>query len=113
LGLHFYAVHCLRAPDGHNIGALCLFDGTPRRFSPDERSLLGAVAGLVMRLLELRRILGPHAGTTAMLWEFIYKAIGEQLARLTALAGQVVPAAEAGAIVGLIDAFVAGTLRRS
>ncbi|MBD2768260.1 GAF domain-containing protein [Hymenobacter sp. BT664] len=124
LGLHFYAGYSLRAPDGHNIGALCLFDGTPRRFSPEERTLLGALAGLVMRLLELRRLLGPHAGTTAMLWEFIYKAISEQLAHLTALARRVVPTAqpvpldpalarEAGAIVGLIDSFVAGTLRRS
>ncbi|HEX8657597.1 MAG TPA: GAF domain-containing protein, partial [Hymenobacter sp.] len=122
LGLHFYAGHSLRTPDGHNIGSLCLLDGPPRQFSPVERALLGALAGLVMRLLELRRVLGPHAGTTAMLWEFIYKAIGEQLARLTALANRVVHTAqpvplppavarEAGTIVGIIDDFVANTLR--
>lgn len=122
MGLHFYAGHSLRTPDGHNIGSLCLLDGPPRQFSPIERTLLGDLAGLVMRLLELRRVLGPHAGTTAMLWEFIYKAISEQLARLTALAKQVAPATqpgplapavarEAGTIVGIIDGFVANTLR--
>jgi len=76
----------------------------------------------VMRLLELRRTLGAHAGATAMLWEFVYRAIGEQLARLSALAeraagaqGSLTPAVakEASDIVGIIDQFVAATLRRT
>ncbi|WP_426059639.1 GAF domain-containing protein [Hymenobacter sp. B1770] len=123
LGLRFYAGHNLRTAEGHNIGTLCLYDGPPRQFSPVERKLLGTFAGLVMRLLELRRILGAHAGSTAMLWTFIYKAIGEQLARLTALAERAAPtpqaplssaiAKEAGDIVGIIDQFVAATLRRT
>ncbi|MBF9238287.1 GAF domain-containing protein [Hymenobacter sp. BT683] len=123
LGLNFYAGHNLRAPDGHNIGTLCLFDGPPRQFSPAERTLLKTLAGLVMRLLELRRTLGAHAGATAMLWDIVYKAIGEQLARLTALANRATPAThgpltpavakEAGDIVGTIDQFVAATLRRT
>jgi GAF domain-containing protein len=124
LGLHFYAGHNLRTPDGYNIGSLCLLDGPPRQFASVERTLLANLARLVMRLLELRRILGAHAGSTAVLWDFVYRAIGEQLARLTALAERAVPATgpagltpevarEAGDIVGIIDQFVAATLRRT
>nr|WP_125932575.1 hypothetical protein [Hymenobacter glacialis] len=124
LGLQFYAGHNLRTSDGHNIGSLCLYDGPPRQFSPVERSLLGTLASLVMRLLELRRVLGAHAGTTAVLWDFVYRAIGKQLARLTALAesavsntgpAQLSPATahEANEIVGVIDQFVAATLQRA
>ena len=124
LGLHFYAGHNLRTSDGHNIGSLCLLDGPPRQFTAPERTLLATFASLIMRLLELRRVLGAHAGATAMLWDVVYKAIGEQLARLTALAERAMPAGstapltpavarEAGDIVGIIDQFVAATLRRT
>jgi len=123
LGLHFYAGHNLRTPDGYNIGSLCLYDGPARQFSPTERTLLATLAGLVMRLLELRRTLGIHADTTSVLWEPVYRVIGGQLARLTALAERVAPAEgpvhltaavaqEAGAIVGIIDQLVAATLQR-
>jgi GAF domain-containing protein len=124
LGLHFYAGHNLRTSDGHNIGSLCLLDGPPRQFTAPERTLLATFASLIMRLLELRRVLGAHAGATAMLWDVVYKAIGEQLVRLTALAERAMPAGstapltpavarEAGDIVGIIDQFVAATLRRT
>jgi GAF domain-containing protein len=121
LGLHFYAGHPLRTPDGHHLGTLCLLDGPPRRFTPAERTLLGRLAGMVMRLLELRRTLGAHAGATSSLWEIVYRAIGEQLNRLADLtrrtaAGsrQLSPAVaqEASAIVGIIDQFLASTLQR-
>ncbi|MET4076140.1 hypothetical protein ABIB44_003411 [Hymenobacter sp. UYCo722] len=121
LGLHFYAGHNLRTADGHNIGTLCLFDGPPRQFSSAERHLLAQLAGLAMHLLELRRTLGPHSGLTALLWETIYQGMGEQLARLTALIDQAVPASgilsaavaqEAGSIVAGLDQLVAATLRR-
>ncbi len=123
LGLHFYAGHNLRTPDGHNIGTLCLFDGPPRQFRPAERHLLGQLAGLVMHLLELRRTLGPHSGFTALLWETIYQAMSEQLASLAALAEHAVPATgpgqlatadaeAAGAIVASLDRLVVATLRR-
>lgn len=123
LGLHFYAGHNLRTPDGHNIGTLCLFDGAPRQFATHERVLLGQLAGLVMRLLELRRTLGPHSGITAMLWETIYRAMSEQLTSLTAIAecatAPTAPncltptlAQAAGAIVTNLDQLVAATLRR-
>ena len=123
LGFSFYAGHNLRTPDGYNIGSLCLYDGPPREFSSAERSLLATLAGLVMRLLELRRTLGAHAETTAVLWAPVYQAVGAQLSRLTALAARVAPAGgpvhltvavakEAGAIVNIIDQFVAAALKR-
>ena len=121
LGLRFYAGHNLRTSDGYNIGTLCLFDGAPRCFPAAERHLLGQLAGLVMHLLELRRILGPHSGLTATLWESIYRAMSEQLATLLALAEQTKPVAghlcpavvqEADAIVSRLVQLVANTLRR-
>lgn len=120
LGLHFYAGHNLRTPNGHNIGTLCLFDGPPRQFWPAERHLLGQMAGLTMHLLELRRTLGPHSGLTALLWETIYRGMGEQLAQLAALTDRTGPAsgglnphvaAEAGRLVAGLDQLVAATLR--
>ena len=121
LGLHFYAGHNLRTSEGHNIGTLCLFDGPPRQFPPAERHLLSQLAALVMHLLELRRVMGPHSGLTALLWGPIYRSMSEQLAVLNALARQAVPpdgplapavAQEAGNIVANLDQLVAGTLRR-
>lgn len=121
LGLSFYAGHSLRTPDGYNIGSLCLYDGLPRQFPDAERDLLAALAGLVMRLLELRRSLG--ADGTAVLWQPVYQAIGGQLGRLTALAEQaaltpgatpLTPAVarEVKGIVATVDQFVAATLQR-
>ncbi|WP_201983586.1 GAF domain-containing protein [Hymenobacter rubidus] len=123
LGLHFYAGHNLRTPDGFNLGSLCLYDGPPRHFAPAERKLLAQLAGLAMHLLELRRLLGAHAGATAALWETVYKVIGSQLAGLTALVEQnttdgkpaeLTPALahDAGIIVDVIDQFVTTALNR-
>ncbi|UOQ99167.1 GAF domain-containing protein [Hymenobacter sp. 5317J-9] len=124
LGLHFYAGHNLRTPDGFNLGSLCVYDGPPRQFSSIERTMLATLAGLVMRLLELRRTLGAHADRTAVLWEPVYRAIGSQLARLSALAERTAPAgrpahltdavvAEVKAIADVVDQFVAATLKRA
>jgi GAF domain-containing protein len=124
LGLNFYAGHNLRTPEGFSLGSLCLYDGTPRPFAPAERELLAKLADLVIHLLELRRTLGAHADTTAVLWEHVYKVVGLQLARLTALAERStahgtpteLPAAvaqEAGAIVGVVDQFVVAALGRA
>lgn len=124
LGLHFYAGHNLRTPEGYNLGSLCVYDGPPRQFAPVERTLLATLAGLAMRLLELRRTLGAHADRTAVLWEPVYGAIGGQLARLTALAARTTPpggpaqltdavVAEVKAITAIVDQFVAATLKRA
>ena len=121
LGLHFYAGHNLRTPEGYNIGTLCLFDGPPRHFPPAERHLLAQLAALVMRLLELRRIMGPHSGLTALLWDTIYRSMSEQLAALSNLAWDSASAAsplapavarEAGSIVANLDQLVTATMRR-
>lgn len=123
LGMNFYAGHGLRTSDGYNIGSLCLYNGAPRLFTPAEGTLLGTLAGLIMHLLELRRILGAHADTTAGLWDAVYGAIGGQLTRLTALVDRTTPAGavgplsapviqEAAAIVAVINQFVAAALRR-
>ena len=123
LGLRFYAGHNLRTPDGYNLGSLCVYDGPPRQFSAVERVLLATLAGLVMRLLELRRTLGAHADSTAVLWEPVYRAIGGQLARLTALAERTATsgnspaltdgvAAEVQAIARVVEQFVSATIKR-
>ena len=123
LGLRFYAGHNLRTPDGYNLGSLCVYDGPPRQFSSVERALLATLARLVMRLLELRRILGAHADRTAVLWEPVYRAVGGQLARLTALAERTATtgnspaltdgvATEVQAIASVVDQFVAATIKR-
>lgn len=121
LGLHFYAGHNLRTSEGYNIGTLCLFDGPPRHFPPAERHLLSQLAVLVMHLLELRRVMGPHSGLTALLWGPIYRSMSEQLEALSTLARHAVPpdgplapavAQEAGSIVANLDQLVAATLRR-
>jgi GAF domain-containing protein len=123
LGLSFYAGHNLRTPDGFNLGSLCVYDGPPRQFAPVERALLATLAGVVMRLLELRRTLGAHADSTAVLWNPVDGAIGGQLARLNALAERTTPpggpaqltdavVVEVKAIAGTVDQFVAATLKR-
>ena len=124
LGLSFYAGHNLRTPDGHNIGSLCLYDGPARQFPDAERDLLATLAGLVMRLLELRRVLGADADGTAVLWQPVYQAIGGQLGRLTALAELVAPmpgttpltpavVLEVKGIVATVEQFVGATLKRA
>ena len=121
LGLNFYAGHNLRAPDGYAIGTLCLFDGPPRTFSAPERALLAVLANVVMRLLDLRLALGAQSERSFVLWEPVYRAIGGQLARLTALAGTAAGppppvtsalTAEAQTIATLLDGLVAATLKR-
>ena len=124
LGLRFYAGHNLRTPDGFNLGSLCLYDGPPRTFAPAERQLLASLAGLVMRLLELRRTFGAHADASGVLWEPVYRAVSAQLARLTALTERAAPtpdgpahlpdavAQDAQAIVAIVDQFVDAALQR-
>lgn len=123
LGLNFYAGHNLRTAEGFNLGSLCLYNGSSRAFTSAERELLARLAGLVMQLLELRRTFGAHAEATAVLWDPVYRAVGAQLARLTALVERASPtgppvdltpalAQEAGAIIGVIDQFVAAALKR-
>ncbi|WP_216688252.1 GAF domain-containing protein [Hymenobacter siberiensis] len=120
LGLSFYAGHKLRTPDGYNLGSLCVYNGPPQQFAPIERATL---AILVMRLLELRRTLDAHADRTAVLWDPVYRAIGGQLGRLSALAERTTPpggpaqltepvVAEVQGIADVVDQFVTAALKR-
>ncbi len=54
-GIRFYAGAPLVTPDGHAIGALCVFDSTPRQLDDSQRSALHALSRQVTHLLELRR----------------------------------------------------------
>jgi hypothetical protein len=53
--IRFYAGHPLEAPGGHRVGALCLIDDRPRRFTEDERVLLEELAGWVQEELTRSR----------------------------------------------------------
>ncbi len=54
-GIRFYAGTPLRAPDGYNLGTLCVFDLRPRDLNPQQLRLLEDLAALVVDELELRR----------------------------------------------------------
>ncbi|GIE34310.1 hypothetical protein Ait01nite_073550 [Actinoplanes italicus] len=63
----FYASVPLITPDGHVMGTLCVFDGRPRRLSPEQIERLGDVAGIIVAFFERRR----HARLTNRLKETI------------------------------------------
>jgi len=49
--VRFYAGYPLEAPEGVRVGALCVVDTKPRRFSPAEASLLRDLALRVQAVL--------------------------------------------------------------
>jgi len=53
-GIRFYAGAPLTLSTGHRVGTLCLIDTQRRRFSPEERGLLEAMARTVVDLFEMR-----------------------------------------------------------
>lgn len=53
--IRFYAGTPLRAPDGFNLGTLCVVDNVPRTLSPEQENALEALGRQVVNLLELRR----------------------------------------------------------
>lgn len=54
MSLRFYASAPLYAPDGELVGRLCLFDGEPRKLSPQEQLLLEVLARNVAAVVDLR-----------------------------------------------------------
>jgi len=52
--VRFYAGAPITAPNGYQLGALCLLDDEPRSFSDDDRKTLIDLAGVVMDELNLR-----------------------------------------------------------
>ncbi len=53
--LRFYAGAPLQSPDGHNLGALCVVDHTPRRLTDSQREALMKLGRQVVSQLELRK----------------------------------------------------------
>ena len=53
--IRFYAASPLRAPGGHLVGTLCVFDREPRTLDARQRAALQALAVGVVDVLELRR----------------------------------------------------------
>ncbi|MEM9990954.1 MAG: GAF domain-containing protein [Bacteroidota bacterium] len=54
-GLKFYAGAPLTSKEGHNIGAVCIVDKTPRSFTTKERDSLKRIAKIVMDKIEMRK----------------------------------------------------------
>lgn len=54
-GLQFYAGAPLITQDGYTIGALCIIDKKPRKFSQADRAILEGLARTAMDQIELRR----------------------------------------------------------
>ena len=53
--VRFYAGTPLRAPSGHALGTLCVFDGKPRRLDARQKDGLQALARQVLSQMELKR----------------------------------------------------------
>jgi len=87
LNLQFYAGHPLRTADGFNIGMLCVIDHQPRPFPEAENALLTALAGIAMRLLELRRALRQQASFCFDDWQPVYGVMSVLFQGLTHPAG--------------------------
>ena len=62
LNLQFYAGSPLLTREGHAIGALCVLDRQPRQFTAEEQAVLGQLARVVMRTIELRLVALYHPG---------------------------------------------------
>jgi len=64
--IRFYAGMPLCTPDGHAIGALCVFDRQPRTLSPDQQEALRVLGRQVMAHLELHRVTRRRLEEAAM-----------------------------------------------
>lgn len=68
-----YAGAPLKAPDGQNLGTICVIDTLPREFSADQLEMLEDLAGMVMDELELRRVARDLRESEAALRESLRK----------------------------------------
>jgi len=86
LDLRFYAGHPLRTSSGQAIGSLCVIDRQPRLLSAAEIVRLQSLAGVVMRMLDLRLALRQQALPSSGLWLQLYHHLDLSLTRLDTLA---------------------------
>jgi diguanylate cyclase (GGDEF)-like protein len=97
--------------DGYALGALSVFDARPRIFTADDRAVLETLAGLVRAVLSLRRRLAAQQWDAGMLTaqNLVLEEIttGRPLPgildHLSAAAGNLIPAPDAGRERGLDD----------
>jgi signal transduction histidine kinase len=54
LDVRFYAALPLKTTDNYNLGAFCIIDSEPRKFSQEEESILSDLRDLVMDQIELK-----------------------------------------------------------
>ncbi|MCB2409578.1 GAF domain-containing protein [Hymenobacter lucidus] len=85
LELRFYAGHPLRTAEGLQIGALCVIDRQPRTLSAVEQGRLRALAGLVMKMLDLRQLLHQHPEQAQAVWTLLYSELDDLLTRIGTL----------------------------
>jgi hypothetical protein len=86
LNFRFYAATSLKGSNGENIGNLCVIGRRPRTFSPTEREVLSNLAGVAVRLLDLRQATGPDTAVVSAMWNAVYTACHDALHRSLALA---------------------------
>ena len=88
--IRFYAGHPLQGAGGHRVGALCLVDERPRRFSAEEQALLAELASWVQRELDRTAELDSAARVqTALLPRAVPQVPGYEIAGMCLPAGSV------------------------
>jgi diguanylate cyclase (GGDEF)-like protein len=80
-GVRSYLGAPLVSPDGHIVGALSVFDTSPRIFTPEEEALLREFAALIVAQFELRQIASRDSLTGALSRRAIEEAADRELAR--------------------------------
>lgn len=64
--IRFYAGAPLQAPDGQNLGTLCIIDRQPRTLTAEQAAMLKDLAAMVMDEMELRRLASTDSLTGAL-----------------------------------------------
>lgn len=70
----FYAGAALVTDDGHPLGMLCVLDYQPRKLTQAQRDLLSVMAKLVMRQIELRKVVRNEQKAHGMVQGLLDKA---------------------------------------
>ncbi len=86
LDMRFYAASPLRNAAGYHIGALCVMGREPRQLAGPEQARLQDLAGVVMKLLDLRLALHRRPEQAGAVWRQLYDQLDRSLTRLDTLA---------------------------